>query len=216
MSESRPGLPEVRTTSSASTLPQQAVSPLTGAIPPHPLDREWYIHCDGQTYGPYTGHVLRGFAKEGRIWPDTSVVRVGSQDWTEARADQTLAALFAPSEPPGPANGHASSIASNGGAVVQIHQNFEAPSLVGDPDLDLNGPKSPAVAVILSLLILGLGQIYNGEIGKGILFFVSNLLLWVVLLGWIIWIWAAVDAYQKAKRINLRWHALTNKRREQR
>ncbi|RWM00601.1 MAG: hypothetical protein EOR68_11580 [Mesorhizobium sp.] len=61
---------------------------------------------------------------------------------------------------------------------------------------------------MLSLLICGLGQFYNGQIGKGILMFVLMIALWFVLLGWIIWIWSAVDAYKTAKAMNLRYHML--------
>nr|WP_150111299.1 MULTISPECIES: NINE protein [Mesorhizobium] len=68
--------------------------------------------------------------------------------------------------------------------------------------------KSAGVALILSLLICGLGQFYNGQIGKGILMFVLTIALWFVFLGWIIMIWSAVDAYKTAKAMNLRYHML--------
>ena len=70
-------------------------------------------------------------------------------------------------------------------------------------------PKNPTVAAILSFLINGLGQIYNGEIGKGILIFVIqivNALLTMVIIGLItlpiVWIWSVYDAYKVAQRIN--------------
>jgi len=69
--------------------------------------------------------------------------------------------------------------------------------------------KNPGVAVVLSFFIAGLGQIYNGQIGKGIAFmiayFCSVLLMWV-LIGFVIapilWIWSMVDAFKTAERIN--------------
>jgi TM2 domain-containing membrane protein YozV len=62
--------------------------------------------------------------------------------------------------------------------------------------------KSPTLAVILSLLIPGLGQIYLGRIGKGILFFILTILLSLVLVGFIVWIFNVYDAYKTAEEYN--------------
>jgi TM2 domain-containing membrane protein YozV len=67
------------------------------------------------------------------------------------------------------------------------------------------GPKSPGVALLLSLVICGAGQMYNGQVGKGILMLIGCLLAWLVFLGWVIWIWSMVDAYTTAKDLNLRY-----------
>lgn len=69
--------------------------------------------------------------------------------------------------------------------------------------------KNPGLAAVLSFLFAGLGQIYNGQIGKGIAFicgyFVSVLLMFV-LIGFIttpiLWIWGMIDAYKTAERMN--------------
>jgi TM2 domain-containing membrane protein YozV len=70
--------------------------------------------------------------------------------------------------------------------------------------------KSSGIAVILSFFIPGLGQIYNGEIGKGVLFIIVGFLLalsMIVLIGFILypifWIYNMYDAYKTAERINL-------------
>ncbi len=55
--------------------------------------------------------------------------------------------------------------------------------------------RSPALAAILSFIIAGLGQIYNGQIGKGILIFFTS---WLV----IPWVIGIVDAYKIAVKIN--------------
>jgi len=47
--------------------------------------------------------------------------------------------------------------------------------------------KNPSTATILSFFFMGLGQIYNGQIGKGTP---------------ILWIWGMVDANNSAKKIN--------------
>lgn len=69
--------------------------------------------------------------------------------------------------------------------------------------------KNPSVATVLSFLFMGLGQIYNGQIGKGIMFIVLyfiSVMLMLVVIGFIttpvLWIWGMVDANNSAKRIN--------------
>ena len=69
--------------------------------------------------------------------------------------------------------------------------------------------KNSSTATILSFFFMGLGQIYNGQIGKGIIFIIlygiSVALMWVVI-GFvttpILWIWGMVDANNSAKKIN--------------
>lgn len=55
--------------------------------------------------------------------------------------------------------------------------------------------RSPALAAILSFIIGGLGQIYNGQFGKGILIFFTSWLIFP-------WIIGIFDAYKTAKKIN--------------
>lgn len=71
--------------------------------------------------------------------------------------------------------------------------------------------KNPGVAAVLSFFWAGLGQIYNGQLAKGIgfivLYAVCVLLIFVVIgfilvpIVWIIGIW---DAYNTAKQYNER------------
>ena len=75
--------------------------------------------------------------------------------------------------------------------------------------------KNPGVATILSFFFAGLGQIYNGQIAKGILFIVVygiSVVLMFVAIGFvttpIIWIWSMIDANNSAKRINASLAAL--------
>jgi len=53
----------------------------------------------------------------------------------------------------------------------------------------------PALAAVLSFVIAGSGQVYNGQVGKGVLIFLT---------AWLIvpWIYGIFDAYQTAKKIN--------------
>lgn len=71
--------------------------------------------------------------------------------------------------------------------------------------------KSPGVAAVLSALFTGIGQIYNGQIFKGIFFIIIqaiNGLLMYVLIGFItypiFWIYGMIDAYRSAEKINRR------------
>ncbi len=69
--------------------------------------------------------------------------------------------------------------------------------------------KNPGVAAVLSFFFCGLGQIYNGQILKGIIMLVcyaiSALMMYVVI-GFIttpiLWIWGMYDAYRTAEKKN--------------
>ncbi len=69
--------------------------------------------------------------------------------------------------------------------------------------------RSPILAAVLSLILAGLGQIYNGQVTKGALFIVAQLIntaLTAILIGWVLMplvgLWAIIDAYVTAKRNN--------------
>ena len=72
--------------------------------------------------------------------------------------------------------------------------------------------RNPLLAAILSLILAGLGQIYNGQITKGVVFIILQIIngaLTVVLIGWVLMpivsLWAILDAYLVAKRNNERY-----------
>lgn len=63
--------------------------------------------------------------------------------------------------------------------------------------------KTPILALIFSLVIVGLGQFYNGDVKKGFLMLGGAIvggLLSFTLLWWAFSIWSAIDAYRVAKR----------------
>jgi TM2 domain-containing membrane protein YozV len=69
--------------------------------------------------------------------------------------------------------------------------------------------KNPTLAAILSFLFMGLGQFYNGEVKKGVIFivlYIVSIVLMTFFVGFIttpvLWIIGMVDAYKSAKRIN--------------
>jgi len=68
--------------------------------------------------------------------------------------------------------------------------------------------KSPATALILSILIPGVGQFYNNDVKKGAIMLGGAILLGVLTLGlaWLgILVWSAVDAYQVASGKSPLW-----------
>lgn len=69
--------------------------------------------------------------------------------------------------------------------------------------------KSPGIAAVLSFFITGLGQIYNGQILKGLVLMgiqIINGVLMVVIIGFItypiVWIYGIYDGYKTAERLN--------------
>lgn len=77
----------------------------------------------------------------------------------------------------------------------------------------MSGEKSAGLAAVLSFFINGLGQIYNGQIFKGIIIIIIQLingLLTGILIGYIflpiVWLYAVIDAYRTATKINRRNH----------
>ncbi len=69
--------------------------------------------------------------------------------------------------------------------------------------------KNPGLAAVLSFFFMGLGQIYNGQIAKGIAFIVIYSISWLlifILVGFlttpILFIYGMYDAYSSAEKIN--------------
>lgn len=72
-------------------------------------------------------------------------------------------------------------------------------------------PKSPALALLGSFFFPGLGQLMNGEVGKGVLMFLAYVVSLVLILAFVglflapaVWIWSMVDAYGGARQWNAR------------
>jgi TM2 domain-containing membrane protein YozV len=194
-------IPDLPETSSelAMTLPGRV-----SIAPPHPLDGEWMMQVDNLTYGPFTGRELEAFAAEGRLEYSSRVRRLPGGNWSMAGADTALRGLFDAGKPPLTASRASNPppvTAAGGSTIVQVTNHIGQPhAFVGDMGAD----KSPGVALLLSLLFVGAGQLYNGDVGKGILMFFGCVLMWMVLLGWIFNIWSMIDAYSRAKDLRQR------------
>ena len=69
--------------------------------------------------------------------------------------------------------------------------------------------KSSGIAAVLALIIPGLGHIYAGNIGKGLLLLILEIilmcfygLLFPLLIAIIIWVWQIYDAYKTTEEYN--------------
>ncbi len=79
------------------------------------------------------------------------------------------------------------------------------------PGYPVIAPKNPAVSLILSFFLPGLGTIVNGDVGKGVgilLGYLFSYVLMFILIGFLtapaFWIWGMIDAYQGAQSWNAR------------
>ncbi len=104
-------------------------------------------------------------------------------------------------------------------AEAPLHQNPLDDVL--DTIFSKSGRKDPAISVLLAaapplLSVQGLGQVYNGDVGKGLFFFgigqvsigtwqtavddkTANIARAVYMASWA---WSTIDAYRSAKRSN--------------
>jgi TM2 domain-containing membrane protein YozV len=67
--------------------------------------------------------------------------------------------------------------------------------------------RNPGIASVLSLLLPGVGQFYNGDFLRGLFWLIVTPGLWIGsggTLGWICHVIAAVTAYQRATLKNRR------------
>lgn len=164
---------------------------------PHPLDAEWHVSVDQKIYGPFSGQELKSMSADGRLEYDSLVQKVGGpEQWIKAAEDRALSKFFMPAPKTQLSRPHSIS-AGDGAQVVTVNNIIGTqPTYLGERPVD----KSSFLAAILSLFIVGVGQMYNGEVGKGFLMLFGCILLWTVMLGWIINIWAIIDAYSVANR----------------
>jgi TM2 domain-containing membrane protein YozV len=70
-------------------------------------------------------------------------------------------------------------------------------------------PRSPAIALLLSFFIPGLGSMVNGRVGIGALILGLYILGYILILVFVgifvvigVWIWGMIDAYQAAQAWN--------------
>jgi TM2 domain-containing membrane protein YozV len=200
-----------RSGSAGEQVPMRTAS--NTSLPPHPLDKRWFAHVDGQNYGPYTGHEIKRMVEKDQIVESDFLCAEGATAWTQAKNEPLLGALFRTRAQAAAA--HTASITANGGTIVQVTNNIPTPNLA-HAALLLDGAaaqKSPGVALLFSFLLCGTGQMYNRQVAKGILIIVGCIVLFsmgTVSSGFFlcyvaVWIWQLFDAYSTAKKMNLRY-----------
>lgn len=69
--------------------------------------------------------------------------------------------------------------------------------------------KNSGLAAVLSFFVPGLGQIYNGELSKGMITVAVTIMAWMMTALYIgffvlvpLWVWSIYDAYSMAEKIN--------------
>lgn len=88
-------------------------------------------------------------------------------------------------------------VKNKGWQLVSIEMRKEPKEVV------VRNNKNPGVALLLSFIMPGFGQWYNGQAGKGFAFLIGFwILVWTVIGGIAIWIWGMADAYGAATKIN--------------
>lgn len=105
------------------------------------------------------------------------------------------------------------------GNAMPSDQTYQAPPAYGSQPFGqpMYAPiplKNAGIAAVLAFLWAGLGHIYLGQIGKGIMFMLVYIILWVIgfltffglILPFIFWIWQLYDAYTKANEYNASVH----------
>jgi TM2 domain-containing membrane protein YozV len=71
------------------------------------------------------------------------------------------------------------------------------------PTNQTNELRSPSTAALLSTFFPGAGQLYNGQVGKGMAFFMATIVGLVLgPLAVIPYVWSIVDSYNTSRRIN--------------
>ena len=72
-------------------------------------------------------------------------------------------------------------------------------------DVVMQPPKNPGTAAVLSLIVPGIGQFYNGDFWRGVFWLIVTPGFWIGtggLFGWVCHVIAAFTAYRRAERKN--------------
>jgi TM2 domain-containing membrane protein YozV len=115
-----------------------------------------------------------------------------------------------PLGPPGPSGEAAHEQSAYSRYAIRPHPEERAPlgAHTHQPQ-PVVAPKSPAIGVLLSVFIPGLGSIVNGNAGIGVTILILNLLGWFLAFALIgipiaigTWIWGLIDGYLSAQKWN--------------
>jgi TM2 domain-containing membrane protein YozV len=148
--------------------------------------------------------------------PQAASVQAGLPQWAsppQAGSPQVAPPQVAPPQaasPPGWAPQQQGAAVQYQGAQAQGAPQYQGPpQAYGPPPVQVVAAKNPAVGVILSIFIPGLGTIVNGDTGRGAIIlglYIFGWILTIILIGFPIligaWVWGLVDGYLSAQRWN--------------
>lgn len=89
------------------------------------------------------------------------------------------------------------------GGAPYYHMKSISTEAVGAVIRPSDPPKKAVIALLFSLFIAGAGQVYLGQIMKGILIFIATVTVAVVTMGTaalLVWVLAVTDAYAVGKK----------------
>jgi TM2 domain-containing membrane protein YozV len=146
------------------------------------MNEHYWLLAGSEQKGPYTLSQLQSMWRAGSITADTLYFQQGLDEWAPI---SILSILLDPPQPPAtPSPAHHGQNAT------------ERP----EPSQPL---KNPGVAAVLSFFFPGLGQIYNGQIGMGILLFLFTVgLYFTIILSILLHLYLVYDAYTYATKLN--------------
>ncbi len=170
------------------------------------IETNWHVMTKDVEYGPFDEKKIEEMIQEGRLSGQTDIRLAEDQEWRPLGTVPIFSKLILPPKP-GQSTEASNISADSGATVVNIENTITAPTPIIRPHDIPRGPKSPWVALLLSLLIPGAGQMYNGEVGKGFLFLIVTYATVVIFIGFAIWIWSFLSAYDKAKDITRKYEA---------
>lgn len=141
--------------------------------------------------------------------PDNSKVVRDEEDEEDDSSDATPSETTPSDESPSSSPGADEQFCSSCGEVIKKDAEICPSCGVRQQGTTATGEKNAALAALLSFLITGAGQIYNGQVGKGVALlaiqFVNILLMFVVIgffTAFLTWVYAIYDAYTTAEKIN--------------
>lgn len=145
------------------------------------------VGSDGMQYGPVDDQTLRSWATTGRVNANTQITNIETGGQTTAAQLPFLHSIVI--APPAAAQRPYIAVANQIPGMIQVPV----------------GTHSVGTAVLLALLITGLGQLYNKQAMKGLVILVASVILAVFTCGFSLLLthpFAFIDALMVAQRLN--------------
>lgn len=172
---------------------------------PKPVSGPWQMLDGERIVGPYTTEEFQRMGTTGKLTKVHRVRRMGTSTWEPAGQ---YSDFFTPIQPttgtkPCPFCAEPIQIAAvkckhcgeflNGSRTVSRPVRHSTSHVVNGPIATWN----PGVAAVLSFLFPGLGQMYKGQVGLGLLYFFVTIVgyMFFIVPGLLIHVWAIFDAF---------------------